>query len=1175
MSPLQVLLCGSPEIRRHDQPVLISRRAPRALLFYLASQGGMVGRDQLLPLLWEEMSENAARRRLSDTLSRLRTELPESDMLLADTSLVGLNFERVYVDQLEFQELIDKAGRLPWQIPANEPLPKYTHNLLLKAAGLWRSPRFLVGANFPSSSVLDEWLTHTTQSMEHQLGRVLDRLAKHAQATGDLEQALRLTRQCLQLDELDEDTNYRTLRLLIDLGYKNEAREHFDRYQTILREELDASPSPRMVSLYRQVREARLVPIWAESTPLWKVHPSVQVPFVGRRSALDQLTRAYQTGRSTFIFGESGQGKTRLLQEFTATLLPQPRLMVTTCRPAEVNLPFQPLVELLRFQVQADEWLTLPAVWASQLSLLLPELMEMRPDLERPIFEATPEAAPGQARAVLMEAIRQLFLLVSKNQRLVLCLDDAHWSDEATLATLAYLLDRVPFTSQALFLVAARWEESNPDLEALLSTLQSTNLATVIPLARMDESEVSELASYVIGQSPTDQFTHSLYLETDGNPFVLLESLRSLVEGETPLDLSRLTALPVVKSIQKLITSRLDKLPAKTRILLEAAAIMGTDFDPEILVDVLGLSTSEVAEELEELCKRYLIEPVSHSPENLRHRFLHEKIRDTLLQTVNPMRARLLHGQVASALEAKALPGDQAATLAQHYELAGEYGPAFEHWLSTGQRARRLLSMDDAARLFGRAGSLISHARQLTDRQIHELYSEWTEMAYEAEDAETIHRINGELLHLGQERNSPLLIGTSLDGMGDACLVTNQFEEGLDFTNQAIDYLENAGNAFQLLQAYNHRGVFLYMLNRLDEAIQSFQDVLALSLDSKDSQHIQARANAHYQIAVTRMLTGMPESAQNHASRSLADFKSIQHAHGQITAYSALAFSRFFLGKYKQANLNCQAGIQLAERLNARRMLGYLHTYQAMIDMSLGNLDGTVLHARQAIEIGTNYHHSEISATGYRLLGDIYFWMHRYPKSIEMYSQAFQVSENQFLVADSKYRLGVSLYLNGQIEIGKKTLYEAIEFTEQAGQKLIWVLAKVAELMIAIQEASWQQVTELHALIDAELSPRSIPELSIIANLLLAEKATQIQDIETALKITLESASKSAAMAHPWLEMRSLVAVHTILQKTNSSDAKISQRIHELLDQFEQQATIEPYRRALRAYLKMIKRIVV
>lgn len=1174
MSSLQVLLCGPPEIRWKDQPASISRRTPRALLFYLASQGGMVGRDQLLPFFWEELGESAARRRLSDTISRLRAELPDSDMLLADTSLVGLNFEQVYVDQLEFQALLDKAGRLPWQIPINDPLPQYTHQVLKKAADLWRSPRFLVGANFPSSEALDEWLTHTTQSMEHQLGRTLDRLAMHARAVGDLDEALMLTRRALLLDELEEDNNYRLLHLLIDLGHTSEAREHFDRYQKLLREELDASPSSRMVNLYRQVRDGKPAPIRSGAAPLWKVHPSVQVPFVGRSSALLQLNRAYQAGRSTFIFGESGQGKTRLLQEFTSAISPLPRLIVTTCRPAEINLPFQPLVEVLRYQVQAEEWLSLPAVWASQLSLLLPELMEMRPDLERPIFEATPEAAPGQARGVLFEAIRQLLLILSKNHRLVICIDDAHWADEATLAAIAYLLERPPFDHQALFLIAARWEESNPELEALLSTVQSTNQANVLAMARMDESEISELASYVIGQSPTDQFIRQLYLETDGNPFIVLESLRSLVETEAKLDLSRLTALPVVKSVQNLIAARLDKLAPKTRSLLEAAAIIGTDFDPEILVDILELAPMDVAKELEELSKRYLIEPVGSTPENLRHRFIHEKIKDTLLQTVNPLRARLLHGQVARALEARSPRGDQAATLAEHYELAGEYGSAFEHWKNAGRRARLLLSSGDAAWIFNRASRLIAQAPQLSDQQIHNLYYEWTEMAFEAEDVETIRQINTDLLRLGQERDSPLLIGAALDGMSDACMAANQFEAGLGYTTQAITYLEKTDNLFHILQAYNHRGVFLYMLNRVEDSIQSFQDVLSLSIDSKDPQFIRARANAHYQVAVARMLNGLPESAQNHASRSLADSTSVQHIHGQITAYSALAFSRYFLGKFEQARQDCQKGMQLAERLNAWRMLGYLHTYQSMIEMSRGNLDETVHHAKRAIEIGTQYSHGEISATGYRLLGDIYFWLFRYPKSVELFARAVQASEDKFLVADSKYRLGVSLYLNGQTELGKKTLYEAIEFTEQSGQYVIWILAKIAELMVLSREASWQQVKELHSNIESEVTRRSMPELRIIAALLLAEKALQQREFDTALEIARDCAGQSAVLGHPWLEMRSLVTLNTALKSTAQPDAHYRQRIHALLAHLEKHATVEPFSRTLRAYSKRIKQLV-
>jgi hypothetical protein len=98
-----------------------------------------------------------------------------------------------------------------------------------------------------------------------------------------------------------------------------------------------------------------------------------------------------------------------------------------------------------------------------------------------------------------------------------------------------------------------------------------------------------------------------------------------------------------------------------------------------------------------------------------------------------------------------------------------------------------------------------------------------------------------------------------------------------------------------------------------------------------------------------------------------------------------------------------------------------------------------------------------------------------------------------------------------------------------------------------------------------------MPELSLIINLLLVEKAIQVHEVEIALRVAQESARHAATLAHPWLEMRSLLAAQQVLHKTAAPDASIRQRILEILDQIEKHATIQPYCRALQAYAKMVR----
>jgi DNA-binding SARP family transcriptional activator len=1113
-----------------------------------------------------------ARQRLRDTLGKLRTSLPDPAAILVDTGLVGLDLNKAYIDQLDFQNLIDQAGRLPWQIPVHEPLPENTYKLLQKAISIWRSPRFLAGADLPSTPGLDSWLARTSQKLENLYVRVIERLSGHAQATGDLDQALELAFQGLSIDGLNEDLHALVMGIMIKAGRLGQAREHFLALQDLLRRELDIGPSPRIVDLYRQIRDSRPSGSPAGISFQWKVRPSLQAPFVGQKQALEVLHQALQKGGGALIVGESGQGKTRLLQEFTSKIEQPSRLLLSVCRPAERNLPFQPIIELFRQQVLPEEWLTLSPVWASQLALLIPELAIMRPDLEKPLFEADPQIAADQTRAILLEAIRQVFLHLCTNCHLLLCIDDAQWSDEATLAAIAYLLERSPFNQQALLLLAARKEESNPHLDALMTGSQLLGGDRVVHLQRLSLKEISELAQSVTHFSPSEHLVRRLAVETGGNPLYLLETLRAMLDTSGQPDRLERARLPLASSLKSLIHTRLGQVTPSTRRVLEAAAVLGTDFTPDTLTRVVRYPTNKMAEVLVELERRLLVEPISRDPQSIRYRFIHDKIREVLFEDIHPLQKRILHGRIALTLEdrLKSQAPDHAAVLAYHFENGGEVARAFDYWIQAGRRALQLYSSVDATQAFSRAEQLIQFLPDLSDEKINYLYSEWNQMAYMNEEPDMIRRINYEMLRIGRERDSKYLIGCALDGLSDACMAENRLEEGLSYTNQAIAYLEQSSDLNKHMEAYNHRGVFLYMLNQVEESIASFQDALALGATAQDANVLTARANAHYQIAFTRTLNGWPQIGLNHAQRSLADFSIVGRPHGQVMAYSALALAHYFLGDYPKARQDSQQGIEMARRIHAWRMLGYLYGYRAMIELAIGNLDSTLENAEQAIELGKRYHHYETVSGGYRILGDMYSWLNINDRAIEHYQAGLVASQDNFMAVDQMFRLGLSLSKVGLIDEGVELQQRAVEIAERTGLGIFLVMARLARVLILITKGQLDLAKTDGLSLQEETRKRSFPSVHLLVTNALGEIAMQESNLPAALGCFRFSAQEAAKMSQRWIEIESLLLLDKALRQSDKPVLASRQRLGLILDEIGMTATKEPIRRLFQDYRKAV-----
>jgi tetratricopeptide (TPR) repeat protein len=410
--------------------------------------------------------------------------------------------------------------------------------------------------------------------------------------------------------------------------------------------------------------------------------------------------------------------------------------------------------------------------------------------------------------------------------------------------------------------------------------------------------------------------------------------------------------------------------------------------------------------------------------------------------------------------------------------------------------------------------------------------------------------------------------------MSDACMVSNQYEEGLAYTNQAIPYLEQSGDLYELMNAYNHRGVFLYMLNRVEESIDSFQDALSLGADSHDPHVWRARANAHYQIAVVRVLGGWPETAQMHAQRSLADYTVLGRTSGQTTAYSALAIAHYLLGNYPQALQESQLGIEMAKRAQAWRMLGYLHAYRGMIELAIGNIDTAVENAERAIELGERYKHEEITSAGYRITGDLYFWLGEPHKSLENYRLATKAGQDQFLWNDTRFRLGFAQVLCGQVEIGKEIVEEVISLSDFMGLGFVALEARLSKLYIHRYLNEWQPARLLARQLDQDAIQRSIPTIRLSASNALGELAIQDGDPLTAVEYFQGTAKSAAKLLHPWIEIQSLTMLHNALNLANCPDPAPRRQIEHLLEQIAKNVRKDSFKLRFKEYRQQILQLL-
>jgi DNA-binding SARP family transcriptional activator len=690
------------------QPLAIPRRQARALLYHLAARLEPVPREQLCFLFWPDTPESTARRNLSHLLTHLRRALPAPEVLLTANDCIALDPRRTWSDTAALEELSATLPGNPRFLGEAGALgaPQQT-------VDLYRGP-FLAGFSLPTSTEFDAWAARERRVLERLYLEALATLIEERTSRGAYDEAIACAQRYLQTDDLAEEIHRRLIQLFAAAGNRRAALQQFERCAAILERELGVSPLPETRAVYRAILEERPPPLpRSTAEPGWTTLPGLDAPLVGREEALRQLEYAYVRARAgngsvVLISGEAGIGKSRLMQYFATRLQYRALVLVGGGQPGAQPLPYQPITQALRAALRYGDKgiggrgdkgtsfhspislsshlpLSLSPVWLAEVSRLLPEVGTVCPDLPLPLH-----VEPDHARTRLFEALCQVVLaLASGPQPLLLCLDDLHWADGTTLDWLAYLGTRLR-DSRLLILGSYRSEEAHTVAE-LRHSLDRQGILSELRLAGLDVAAVLQLLRHLVGLEPGDDVLASrLQRATGGSPFFLLETLRALIEGGRPLhDLRNGEDLPLPDTVRQAVETRLGRLSAKARQVLEAGAILGPTFSFDLVRLTSGRRELEAMDGLDELVGRQLL-----AEQDAGYRFHHDLVRRAVVAGLSPVRRQLLHRRAGLALQQ--LDPHAVAALARHFQAGGEVKKALHYHGLAAQRAEALFAWREA-----------------------------------------------------------------------------------------------------------------------------------------------------------------------------------------------------------------------------------------------------------------------------------------------------------------------------------------------------------------------------------------------------------------------------------------------------------------------------------------------
>jgi len=399
--------------------------------------------------------------------------------------------------------------------------------------------------------------------------------------------------------------------------------------------------------------------------------------------------------------GEAGIGKSRLASEFAAMAVEAGGYAAigSAAPPSGVErVPLAAIAGALRSLLRAvDARLieTLLGPARGDLAALLPELGEISPaDADR-----NPFAAARLAESVLV-AVESV---ASRRGPLLLVLEDLHWADDATRATVMHLARSI--VAAPVVMVVTYRSDGDQSGEGFLDFLAEVGRADGsewLDLDPLDLEQVAEQVRSILGSTPAPELVRAIVRRSGGIPFFVEELLLETVSG---------SAERPPPSVRAAVEARISRLSVPARELVGALAMAAAEVPVDLLGAVADLDPSSLAAALDELRVAYLIksgEPPGEAGTG-RVGVRHVLVGEAIVEAVSLPRRQQLHARYAAVLERDPRLGgvtevERASRLASHLLLAGETARAIPALLREAAAAEETHAFDAAAGAY--AGAL-------------------------------------------------------------------------------------------------------------------------------------------------------------------------------------------------------------------------------------------------------------------------------------------------------------------------------------------------------------------------------------------------------------------------------------------------------------------------------------
>ena len=562
--------------------------------------------------------------------------------------------------------------------------------------------------------------------------------------------------------------------------------------------------------------------------------------FVGRERELQAMRHAAELARNghgqiVAAVGDPGVGKSRLLYEFKATSQTGWKVLETVSISHGKASAYLPVIDLLRnyfdILIEDDERKRREKV-AGRIVMLDHALEDSIPYL----FALLGVAESGDALAQMdphlrqrrtIEAIKRVIVRECLNQPVMVMFEDLHWLDAESQLLLNWIVDSLG-PARILLLVNYRpeyhheWATRSYYTQLWLHSLDSASadamldalLTSPAPAATAGTDGEGSVADKPVGDRVRihDDLTSLKQLiltRTEGNPFFIEEMVQELFEDgvlarDGKIRLAKpLSDLKLPSTVQAVLASRIDRLPAAEKELLQTLSVIGRDFSQPLVSRVAGYQAEDLGGMLADL---QLAEFIYEQPaiSDIEYTFKHAWTQQVAQNSILLERRKQIHEQTAQAIEAlfEASLSDHYVDLARHYESGGNVPKAINYLHLAAQQA------------IGRSAYAEAYVQLTTALKL---------LRSQVESAER------DRTEIGLVRSMAMCTGV---GAITADLAVSALERALDLTNRIGD----DSNRLELLESLAYH--FSILADKLTRSRALHRELLASSERGQDFERV-------------------------------------------------------------------------------------------------------------------------------------------------------------------------------------------------------------------------------------------------------------------------------------------------------------------------------------------------